>query len=76
MWRLWYGRFWQVQIVLDWWLSFGVHVDLRHRRGDHHTFGPYVDLFLGVVTISLGWQPVYAGDLERALSISRGGREA
>ena len=69
-----YSRWWAVQWVLDGWFSLGIHIDFRHRRADSgRTYGPYLDLHLGVVVLSLGWQPIYSGDLERALSVSRGG---
>lgn len=73
-WGIRYGRWWAVQWVLDGWFSLGVHIDLRHRRDSQgRSFGPYLDLHLGVVVVSIGWQPTLSGDLERALSISRGG---
>jgi len=73
-WGLRYGRWWMVQWVLDYWISLGVHVDLRtraHNSGER--YGPYVDLYLGVVVLSIGRNPHLSGDLERALSVSRGG---
>lgn len=73
-WGCRYGRFWAVQWVIGPWVSLGVHLDLSHHvdgRGRH--FGPYIDLHLVCVTVSLGYNPIYSGDLERALSISRGG---
>ena len=73
-WGVRYGRWWMVQWVLDGWFSLGIHVDLKHRqRGDGVTFGPYIDLHLGVVILSLGWQPCYSTELEKCLSVSRGG---
>ncbi|MDP9145913.1 MAG: hypothetical protein M3N43_14690 [Actinomycetota bacterium] len=75
MWGVRYGRWWSVQWVLDGWFSLGVHVDLKRRT---HlvvgTYGPYIDVHLGVVIVSVGNNPAYSGDLERALSVSRGGR--
>lgn len=76
-WGIASGRLWAVQYVLDGWLSLGIHLDLKHRRTDAgRSYGPYVDLHLGVVVVSLGWNPAYSGDLERAISASRGGLEA
>jgi len=73
-WGIRYGSWWAVQWVLDGWLSFGVHVDLRRRpHAGVGTYGPYIDLHVGVLILSIGNQPAYSGDLERALSISRGG---
>jgi hypothetical protein len=62
-----------VQVVLDGWLSLGVHLDFKHRCADLGTYGPYIDLHLGVVILSLGWRPYLSGDLERAAGYSRGG---
>jgi hypothetical protein len=74
IWGVRYGRWWMIQWVLDGWFSLGVHVDLKHRsRNDGLTFGPYIDLHLGVVVVSVGNNPAYSTDLERCLSVSRGG---
>lgn len=71
MWHRKYGRWWMVQGAWDGWLSFGFHIDFRHRRrGDGSSYGPYVDLHLGVVIISLGWQPVYAGEIDLKTSVA------
>jgi hypothetical protein len=73
-WRCRYGSWWMVQVIWDGWLSLGVHLDLKRRHDAFgHTFGPYVDLHLGVVILSFGWHPYLSGDLERALGIARGG---
>lgn len=74
MWGIRYGRWWAVQWVLDGWLSLGVHVDLKTRvTNDDTRYGPYMDLHLGCVIVSVGRNPAYSGELERALGISRGG---
>jgi len=63
-----------VQWVLDGWFSIGIHVDLKSRlHNSGEPFGPYIDLFLVFVVISVGRNPHLSGDLERALSVSRGG---
>jgi len=73
-WGIRYGRLWAVQWVLAPWVSLGIHMDFsRHIDSRGRTFGPYVDFHVLVLIISLGWQPAYSGELERALSISRGG---
>ncbi len=73
-WGIRYGRWWAVQWRLDGCLSFGIHLEPRRRAHELvGTFGPYLDVHLAVLTVSLGNQPAYSGDLERALSISRGG---
>lgn len=68
------GDWWMVQWAVDGWLSFGIHLEFRHRtRGDGLTYGPYVDVHLGVVILSFGWHPLYAGDLDlhKSTAISR-----
>lgn len=73
-WRCRYGSWWMVQIVLDGWVSFGIHLDFKHRKDAWgNTFGPYVDLHLAVMILSLGWHPAYSTDLQRVISVSRGG---
>ena len=63
-----------VQWCLDGWFSLGVHVDFRIRQiSDGQTYGPYVDLHLGCVIISIGNNPAFSGRLESACSVSRGG---
>ena len=63
-----------LQWSCNWWFSLGLHVDLKRRR-DHQgrSYGPYLDLHLGGVILSLGWNPAYSGELERLISTSRGG---
>jgi hypothetical protein len=51
-----------VQWSLDGTLSLGVHADPLHRRGDAGPYGPYVDLHLGPVVVSLGYHPGRAND--------------
>lgn len=72
-WGIRYGRHWAVQWRLDGCLSLGIHLEPRRRPHDVvGSYGPYLDLHLLVITLSIGNQPAYSGDLERALSISRG----
>ena len=76
-WGIRYGRCWAIQWRLDGCLSLGIH--LEPRRRPHvlvGSYGPYLDLHLGLITVSIGNRPAYSGDLERALSISRGGLPA
>ena len=73
-WHCRYGNWWMVQIVFDGWVSIGIHIDYKHRKDTWgRTFGPYVDLHLGKIILSLGWHPYLATDLERVISVSRGG---
>lgn len=73
-WKLWYGRWWMVQFCWDRWLSLGIHADFARRltRGGL-TYGPYLDLHLGPLILSAGNRPVLSGELERSVSVSRGG---
>lgn len=62
-WHLHHGRWWMVQWSINGWLSLGVHVDFRRRSvGDGRTFGPYVDLHVGPVIVSVGNNPVWSGN--------------
>lgn len=74
-WYLSHGRWWMVQACFDCWFSLGIHIDLK-RRTEALTgkrFGPYLDLHLGWVIISLGFNPVYSGRWHQFVSIGRGG---
>ncbi len=73
IWGIRYGKWWCLQWRLDGCLSLGVHLEPLRRHGDGGDYGPYLDLHILLVTVSLGRNPALAGDLERALSISRGG---
>ena len=73
-WHLKHGSWWMVQWSVDGWVSLGVHLDCRHRyRADGQCYGPYVDVHLGCVIISLGHHPQFSGELEKSVSVSRGG---
>ena len=73
-WGIKYGKFWAIQWVFDGWISLGIHIDFKHRsRSDGITFGPYIDLHLIKFIVSLGWNPAYSTDLEKVISVSRGG---
>lgn len=76
-WHIYYGPWWMVQWSLDGWFSLGIHVDFKTRHMAHGLkYGPYVDLHIGCAILSIGRNPVYSGDLERAISVSRGGIKA
>jgi hypothetical protein len=71
MWHRRYGKWWMLQWELDGWLSLGIHLDFRHRhRGDGLAYGPYVDFHLGFVIVSLGLNPVYAGEIDLRTSVA------
>lgn len=67
-----------VQWAVDGWVSLGVHVDFRRRVNavNGERFGPYVDLHLGVLILSVGVNPLYSGELDSTVSVSRGGERA
>lgn len=77
-WHMRYGKWWAVQWSWDRWLSLGIHVDLRSRRSATAgvRYGPYVDLHLACLILSVGVNPIYAGALEQSVSVSRGGMRA
>ena len=65
--RLWYDRrrkFWMVQLVVGWQLSFGIHVDFQRR---------YLDLHFFWFTFSIGYHAPYSGYLDSIRWDSRGG---
>lgn len=62
-----------IQWAFDGWLSFGVHLDFRYRENEQRSYGPYIDLHMGLLILSLGYHPVYSGELDLRSSVSRGG---
>lgn len=64
-----------IQACFDGWFSLGIHLDLRRRRNAEQQidFGPYVDLHLGCVIISLGYNPAVSGRLHSSINCGRGG---
>jgi hypothetical protein len=71
-WEIRHGRWWMLQWSINGWLSLGIHVDFRKRS----TYGPYVDLHLGWVIVSVGRNPVMTNSLEMKTSTCRGGVDA
>lgn len=71
-WAIRFGSWWMVQFALDGTLSFGLHVDplVRHWGNDGLTYGPYLDLHLGPVVVSLGNHPARAGDVRWLTSVA------
>lgn len=78
-WHLKHGPWWAVQWCRDGWYSLGIHLETKTRttwRGPDHEpvpYGPYVDLHVGWLILSVGRNPAYAGELEASTSVSRGG---
>ncbi len=65
-----------VQACFGGWFSLGLHVEPRRRLGYQGAYGPYVDLHLGCFVLSLGVNPVWSGEIEAHVSVSRGGWDA
>jgi hypothetical protein len=69
-----FGSWWALQWGRDRLLEFGLHVETRQRLTNTGVrFGPYIDLHLPFVTVSLGRNPIHAGELELLRSTARGG---
>ena len=65
------------QACFDGWVSLGIHIDLRRRAtASCRRYGPYIDLHLGCLIVSLGRNPAYSGEIDAAASVSRGGLRA
>lgn len=74
-WHIRYGSWWMVQWSFAGWLSFGVHIDFRRRVNStlNVSYGPYIDMHLGMVILSIGHNPAYSGEIHRLVNIARGG---
>ena len=63
-WGVRHGRWWMLQYMLDMTLSLGIHIDPRHHpRADCGPYGPYVDLHILCLVVSLGFNPARANAL-------------
>lgn len=73
-----YGSWWAVQWGSDRLLELGVHIEWRWwlRTNDGTRYGPYVDLHLPGAVLSVGINPIYAGETHLKASYSRGGLNA
>jgi len=70
-----WGRWWAVQ--RNGGFSLGLHIDpFTHRTNDGTKYGPYLDLHLIQWVVSVGVNPIYAGELHLKASYSRGGISA
>lgn len=70
-----WGSWWALQRNQG--LSLGVHVEPKARVTNAGIrFGPYVDFHFLVWVLSLGRNPIYAGELHLKASYSRGGLSA
>lgn len=69
-----YGSWWAVQWGWDRVSSLGIHVEFRARvTNEGVRYGPYLDLHVPGAVISVGVNPIYAGELDLIQSYSRGG---
>jgi len=69
-----FGSWWAVQPGRERLLELGVHVEPRRRRTNKGVrYGPYLDLHLPGVCMSVGRNPIYAGEADLKASTSRGG---
>lgn len=67
-WAIRYGRWWMVQVALDGTVSLGIHIDPLRRRAIDATYGPYLDMHVGPVVLSIGNRPAWAGELHNVKS--------
>jgi hypothetical protein len=70
-----YGSWWAFQWYFKGWVSLGVHVDFRCRLNQRSQvrYGPYIDLHLLCVIVSIGRNPAYSGELEMLIPGGRYG---
>lgn len=62
-WGVAWGRRWAIQWATDGTLSLGLHLDPRRRRAPAGNYGPYIDLHLGPLVLSLGNNPARASGI-------------
>lgn len=74
-WHMRHGSWWALQWISPFasWFSLGIHIDLAKRQTPTFHYGPYADFHLGWCILSLGVNPIYSGEFEASVSISRGG---
>jgi hypothetical protein len=74
LWGYRYGKWWSIQWSLDRVFSLGFHFDMRRRiTNSGEKYGPYLDIHLPCLIISLGVNPIYSGAIDLLFSYSRGG---
>lgn len=75
-WYLRWGPWWAVLLHRDGTFSFGIHIDpVRRERGiEPFTYGPYVDIHLPMLCVSIGHNPVYCSSLESQRNYAKGKR--
>lgn len=73
-----WGAWWAVQTARSIGpVNFGAHVELRARATNAGVrYGPYLDVHLPFAVVSVGRNPIYAGELDLLRSYARGGVNA
>lgn len=73
-WNIKHGKYWMVQWCFNGWVSFGIHIDFKHRIASqtNEGYGPYIDLHLGPAIFSFGYRPYYSSVIS-ANCVGRGG---
>lgn len=73
-----FGSWWAVQWALDRPFAVGVHLEPRTLTNSTQgvRFGPYVDVHLPFLILSVGRNPIYSGEVELLVGYSRGGVSA
>ena len=61
-WHTIYTKYFALHYQLDYWLSFGVHIDLKRRTNasKNINFGPYIDIHFLCFILSFGYNPIYS----------------
>lgn len=73
-WGMNYGPWWAIQWNLSRTISLGIHIDFSsHKTGSGIIYGPYMDLHLPCLILSVGRNPIYSGEIELLSGYSRGG---
>jgi hypothetical protein len=73
-----WGRWWAIQAAGSIGpVNLGIHGELRVRSTNAGTrYGPYLDVHLPFCVVSVGRNPIYAGEIDLLQSYSRGGLRA
>jgi hypothetical protein len=67
-----WGSWWAIQTNSG--LSLGIHLEPRsHMCSSGTRYGPYVDFHILCFVVSVGRNPIYAGEFHLLRSYSRGG---
>jgi hypothetical protein len=63
-WVIRHGKWWMVQWHFGGWISFGIHIDPIKRRTGRSgiRYGPYMDVHILWMILSIGFNPYYSTD--------------